>query len=237
MHRRIAIVEDSQKEAELLLSYFARFGEDEQIPFKSDHFLSAEAFLSKYKPIYDIVFLDIQLMALNGMEAAIRLREMDQNVMIVFVTNMAQFAVKGYEVRAFDFIVKPLTYPVFAMKLKRMLTELNIKREQELMIPVANELIRVSTSKITYIEVSGHKLIFHTTDQNITTYASLKSIESELDSRVFVRCNSGYLVNLKYVKAVKDYAVIVGEATLPISRPKRKAFVQALGDYLGGKMN
>lgn len=237
MQIKIAIVEDDPREVELMQSYFDRFTAVENTPFRINRFPSAEAFLSGYKPVYDIVFMDIQLMALNGMEAAIRLREIDQNVMLVFVTNMAQFAVKGYEVRAFDFIVKPLTYPVFAMKLKRMLTELNVKREQELMIPVANELIRVSTSSIKFIEVSGHKLIFHTTDRNITTYASLKSVETNLDSRVFARCNSGYLVNLKYVRAVKDYTVIVDEDALPISRPKRKAFVQALGDYLGGKMS
>ena len=237
MDRRIAIVEDQPGEAELLSSFFIRFGKEQDIRFTLDCFSSAEAFLCKYRPVYDIVFMDIQLAALNGMDAAIRLREIDKEVMLVFVTNMVQYAVKGYEVRAFDFMVKPLNYPVFSMKLQRMLSELNVKTEQELMVPMANQLIRISASQLKYIEVSGHKLIFHTTDRDITAYSSLKSVESELDSRVFVRCNSGYLVNLKYVKAVKDYTVIVDQDELPISRPKRKAFVQALGDYLGGKIS
>lgn len=237
MDRRIAIVEDNPEESKQLSTFFERFGEEQGDRFLLDHFPSAEAFLNKYRPVYDIVFMDIQLAALNGMDAAVRLREIDKDVMLVFVTNMVQFAVKGYEVRAFDFMVKPLNFPVFSMKLQRMLTELNVRTEQELMIPVANQLIRISASRLKYIEVSGHKLIFHTADRDITAYSSLKSVESELDSRVFVRCNSGYLVNLKYVRAVKDYTVLVDQDELPISRPKRKAFVQALGDYLGGKIS
>lgn len=234
MVRNVAIVEDTQTEADTLKDYFLRYTAEKGIEFKITHFPSAEKFLEKYNPIYDLVLMDIGLPGLGGMEAAGRLRELDDMVTLIFVTNMAQFAVRGYEVDAFDFVVKPVSYSNFALKLQRALNKLGTRKDTEVVISISDGLYRVSSSQIKYIEISGHRMIYHTTNGTIKAYGNLKEIESILDGRMFVRCNSCYLINLNFVHAIRGFLVVVDTDELQISRPRKKAFVQAVNDYLGG---
>lgn len=234
MSRSIAVVEDSPAEAETLRRHFTRYTEERGVPFHVTYFTSGEEFLSKYRPIYDLVFMDIGLPKMTGMEAAARLRDMDKSVTLIFVTNMAQFAVKGYEVDAFDFVVKPVSYSNFALKLHRALNKLNTRRDTEVVISLSDQILRLSASRIKYIEISGHNMVYHTTDGPIHAYGNLKDAEASLNSPMFVRCNNCYLVNLNYVQAIRGYTAVVDGDELQISRPRRKAFVQALNDYLGG---
>lgn len=231
---KVAVVEDRQDELETLRSHFARYTAEKEIQFHLTCYGGGEEFLSKYRPVYDMVLLDIGLPGLNGMEVAARLREMDQSVMLIFVTNMAQFAVRGYEVDAFDFLVKPVGYANFAMKLQRALNRLNTRRQTEIVINTPDGLVRIPSSQVKYIEISGHKIVYQTTHGPLNAYGNLKEIEAALDGKIFVRCNSCYLVNLSFVSAVHGFTAVVGGDELQISRPKRKAFIQALNDFLGG---
>lgn len=234
MNRNIAIVEDEVEEAETLRAYFSRYTEEYHTTFTITHFLSAEVFLNRYRPVYDLVLMDICLPRTSGMDAAAQLRRVDQSVPIIFVTNMAQFAVKGYEVDAFDFVVKPVSYANFALKIHRLMGKLAARREGEVLVTQSDHMIRLSASQIKYIEISGHRMVYHTTGGEVNAYGNLKEAEAALDPAIFARCNSCYLVNLNYVQAIQGHTVLVGGDALQISRPRRKAFVQALNDYLGG---
>ena len=234
MLRSIALVEDSEAEVEKLRAFFKRYEEEHEDRFRIVHFANAETFLGRYTPVYDIVLMDIMLPGMNGMDAAARLREMDISVTLMFVTNMAQFAVKGYEVDAFDFIVKPITYANFRLKLQRTLNRLNSQRDTQIMLTLSDRMVRIPTSQIQYIEISKHDLKYHTTSGDYTVYGSLKSAEAALNPKMFARCNSCYLVNLNFVLAVDGYTVTVGEDELQISRSRRKPFIQQLNDFLGG---
>ena len=234
MNRHVAIVEDSPAEAELLRSYFARFTREHGVDFTLTCFASGEEFLNKYRPAYDLVLMDIGLPGHNGMETAAALRERDRSVTLIFVTNMAQFAVKGYEVDAFDFVVKPVGYSNFALKLQRALNKLDTRRDTEVLVTLSDSMVRLSASQIKYIEISGHRMVYHTTDGELYAYGNLKEVEATLGGGMFARCNNCYLVNLNYVRAVQGHTVTVGSDELQISRPRRKAFIQALNDYLGG---
>lgn len=234
MNRHVAIVEDSPAEAELLRSYFARFTREHGVDFTLTCFASGEEFLNKYRPAYDLVLMDIGLPGHNGMETAAALRERDRSVTLIFVTNMAQFAVKGYEVDAFDFVVKPVGYSNFALKLQRALNKLDTRRDSEVLVTLSDSMVRLSASQIKYIEISGHRMVYHTTDGELYAYGNLKEVEASLGGGMFARCNNCYLVNLNYVRAVQGHTVTVGTDELQISRPRRKAFIQALNDYLGG---
>lgn len=234
MNRHVAIVEDSPAEAELLRSYFARFTREHGVDFTLTCFASGEEFLNKYRPAYDLVLMDIGLPGHNGMETAAALRERDRSVTLIFVTNMAQFAVKGYEVDAFDFVVKPVGYSNFALKLQRALNKLDTRRDSEVLVTLSDSMVRLSASQIKYIEISGHRMVYHTTDGELYAYGNLKEVEATLGGGMFARCNNCYLVNLNYVRAVQGHTVTVGTDELQISRPRRKAFIQALNDYLGG---
>ena len=234
MNRTIAIVEDEAAEAEILQSYFSRYTQEYGTTFTVTHFLSAESFLNRDRPIYDLVLMDICLPRASGMDAAARLRQVDQSVPLIFVTNMAQFAVKGYEVDAFDFVVKPVSYANFVLKIHRLLGKLASRREGEVLVTQSGHMLRLYVSQIKYIEISGHRMVYHTTSGEVSAYGNLKEAEAALDPAMFARCNSCYLVNLNYVQAIQGHTVLVDGVSLQISRPRRKAFVQALNDYLGG---
>lgn len=231
----VAIVEDTQKEADLLKEHFLKYSEEQRVSFQIAIFSSGDDFLINYRPIYDLVLLDIGLPGLNGMGVAARLRETDQSVTLIFVTSMAQFAAQGYEVDAVDFIVKPVAYGNFRLKMKRILNRLQTRRYSELVISQGENLYRVSASQIRYIEISNHCLIYHTADGSIEAYGSLKKVEEQLGSKMFVRCNSCYMINLEYVQSIQeDFVVLIDGTRLKMSRLKRKPFVQALNNYLGG---
>ena len=233
MNRNIAIVEDHIEEAEKLKAYFSRYAKDANVTFSIAYFDNAESFLERYRPVYDIVLMDIMLAEMNGMEAAKKLRALDQTTTLIFVTNMAQFAVKGYEVDAFDFIVKPVTYPHFSMKLQRALQKLDTQQDRQITLSLADRMLRIHVSQIKYIEVAGHNLTYHTTTGAFYVYGSLKSAESELNSNFFVRCNNCYLVNLNYVQGIDGHNLLIGKDVLQISRSRRKNFIEQLNNYLG----
>lgn len=233
MKYHVAIIEDEVPEAKLLRDYFQRFGQKKGAEFLLEFFRSGEDFLMNYKPIYDMVLMDICLPGANGMDTAFRLRKMDQTVTLIFVTNMAQYAVKGYEVNAFDYIVKPVSYAGFSLKLQRTLNQLSFQQDEELLIAHNDICHRVASSQIKYVEISGHDMVIHTTKEDIPAYGNLKQLETKLNPKKFVRCNSCYLVNLSFVQSIQGQQVLLGDISLQISRPRRRQFIQALNSYLG----
>lgn len=232
---RIAIVEDEQTAADLLTEQLRRFEKEHSSVggFDIRHFSDAITFLTNYRPVYDIVFMDIELPDLDGMSASEKLREIDKTIILIFITNLAQFAVKGYEVDALDFVVKPVSYYVLALKLRRAIERLDKKTDVELTVALDDTIVRVKASDLKYVEVQGHSLVFHTIVGDYKAYGSLKKVEEKLSESNFERCNACYLVNLKYVTAIKGYEVYVGDAVLPISHSKRKNFVRTVNDYMG----
>lgn len=234
MNRLIAIVEDDPREAQTLQAYFTNLANGSDDVFEIRCFSTGREFLSAYQPVYDMVLMDINLPDLNGMDVAASMRKTDQSVVLLFVTSMAQYAVKGYEVDALDFMVKPVPYSTFVLKIKRALSKCPGKHARELLINVSDGVYRTSADRIKYVEISDHSLIYHTIDGALNSYGNLKKVEAQLDPRQFVRCNRCYLVNLAFVIAIKGSTVVLDGAQLQISRPKRASFLEALTNYLGG---
>lgn len=230
----IALVEDSPTEAETIQEYFRRFGADNAVEIDVKWFPKGEAFLLNYQPVYDLVLMDINLPAMNGMDTATRLRRLDSSVALIFITSMARYAIKGYEVDAMDFLLKPVSYPIFCTRIQRALRKSRQEQTQTLLINMSDGVYRISSSRIKYVEVTDHYLVYHTTEGNLNTYGKLKDVEEKLDKTQFIRCNRCYLVNLAYVRAIRGYTLVVDGDELQISRPKRTAVMEALNDYLGG---
>ena len=235
MKINLAIVEDDDKEYTALIAAVERFGSENGVAFSYDRFKTADVMLSAYKPVYDIVFMDIGLPGTNGLEASKRLRERDKNVMIIFVTSLAQFAVNGYEVGAFDFILKPVMYGNIKLKLLRAMERIAASVDLKIKVQSSDGLRIVSVSDIKYVEVMNRSIIYHTNSGDIRSYGALKNVETQLPKKQFARCNNCYLVNLDYVTSVKDYTAVVGGEELKISHSKKKEFLQALGARMEGK--
>lgn len=227
----VAVVEDEKRERELIKKYLASFGEERGVVFNVYEFEDGLSFLSDYKSIYDVVFMDIEMPHLSGMEAAKRLRKLDDKVALVFITNMAQYAVGGYEVDAMSFIVKPVTYSNFAMKLSRVMDKVNTDKKPFVLIKGKNNFKRVGVDEIRYVEVANHSLVWHTKSGKEQSTGSLKSVKEELGNS-FAFCNQCYLVNLRFCEEVSVYTVTVAGEVLQISRPKRASFIKALNMFL-----
>lgn len=231
-----AIVEDDDMDATMLVRMLERYGEERGIQFGITRFRDGISFIDGYNPVFGIVFMDIELPDYDGLTAAKKLREIDTHVMIIFVTNMAQFAVNGYEVQAFDFVVKPLSFGNLALKLDRAVVRLDTEENaRKISIYTPDGTRIVSVSDIMYAEVIGHKVTWHTSYGDISLCGSLKKIESQLQGCGFVRINSCYIVNLKYVTYVKNGSVICGEDELTISQSRKREFLRAMSAYLEGR--
>jgi len=230
----IAIVEDDAPSAELLKEFAERYGKEKNIQITVNVFNNALSFLEGYKPVYDLVFMDILLPDINGFEAAKRLRENDKTVLLIFVTNLQQFAVKGYEVDALDFIVKPVFYHGFVVKMDRAVNLISQNETKEIVIKRSVGYKKIALKSVYYIEVMGHKLTFHTAEGELDGSGSLAELENKLKGDAFVRCNNCYLVNLRYISSVEQYNVIMSNGdVLKISQPKKKSFMSAFAEWLG----
>ena len=232
---RVAIVEDEAEIREQLMGYVQRYTRQYGTAFEVKTFADGLEILEDYRPVYDLILLDIEMKHLDGMETARRIRELDPEVMLVFITNMAQYAIKGYEVGALNYVLKPVPYFAFSQQLQKAVNQLARRARHYLAVPVDGGMRRLDTAAIYYMESDGHKVCFYTEDGDFTAPGALKSFEEKLAGRPFARCNSGYLVNLAQVRGVQQSEVRVGPHTLQISRPRRKAFLAALADYIGGE--
>lgn len=228
---QIAIVEDDEVAATTLSSYIQRYAEENNATFKTKVYSNAIALLNSYKAEYDIIFMDIRMPYINGMDAAHRLRALDQKVILIFVTSLTQYAIAGYEVDALDYIIKPVNYYDFALKLSRAVGRVPQAKSYQLIISTDAGVVRLDPDVIRYIETQGHHLIYHTLNGDYTQYSSLSKIELKLNQLDFARCNSCYLVNLQYVRSVKGYILTLDNCELKISQPRKKAFLQALNEY------
>lgn len=231
---RIAIVEDDRAYAEKLQGYLERYRAEHRTELNCRVFYDGLAFLEGHHPDFDILLMDIEMPVLDGMSAARRVRETDPHVVIMFITSMAQYAVKGYEVGALDFILKPVGYALFSQKLQKAIRLAGRNRQEHLLLPVNGTHRRVSIPSILYVEVDGHQLQIHTEAGTLRAALSLKKLEAELAGHPFAKCNQCYLINLRHVEEFRGNTVVVGGHTLQVSRPRRKDFQLALTNYYGG---
>ena len=148
---RIAIVEDEREYSEQLSGYISRYALGQDFSYDIALFSDGITFLTMYQPIYDIVFMDIQMPHINGFEASQRLRELDPTVRLVFVTRHTQFATSGYEVEASGFLVKPVSYLSFFTLMDRLMrTDLRDK-DCELVIRLRNGIQVIPYAELMYI--------------------------------------------------------------------------------------
>ena len=237
MNYLIALVEDSHRDRENVISYFTRLAGETGDHYDLKSFHTGGEFISAYQPMYDMVLMDIQMPGLSGMEAAHLLRKLDEKVILLFITSLAQYALEGYEVAATDFLVKPVEYPAFRRKIIRALSLVSHDSEEEIILSLRDGVqYRLSPSRIRYIEIQSHNLLIHTPEGVLESYGSLNELETRLTPGQFIRCHRSYLVNLAHVKAVHGLNVMVGNEELPLAKLKRQDFMQALNRYLGGSV-
>ena len=234
MLMRIAIVDDNAADraqlSECLSHYFSETGAE----YETTVFTDAASFLSSYRYEYDFIILDIDMPGLSGNDAAKQLRERDPHVTLMFVTNMPQYAIEAYAVEAMDYVLKPISYPDFHLKMKKAERYILRNADAPLLLQTANGAVQCRTSEIRYIESRQHYLFYHTAAEAYRVRGKLSAIEASLLPYHFVRSGESYLVNLAYLSAVEGNDIVVAGERLPLSRRFRASFLSAFTRYMGG---
>lgn len=233
---RIAIVEDDREFTKELQEYLKQYSQENEQEFQVLTFSDGAEILEGYVPKYDLILLDIEMPKVNGMDAAEKIREMDEKVVLMFITNMAQYAIRGYSVGALDFVMKPLTYYTFSMKMKRALQRVQKRAPKSLVLNTADGIRTLQIKQIYYVEVQNRFLYYHTTEGDIVVRGTLQSVEEFLKPYPFAKCNHWYIVNLMHVKEVHKNIASVGPYSVEISRRNKAAFLKALTEYIGGSV-
>lgn len=229
----IAIVEDEKAAADNLCACLTRYTKDSGESFNIKVFDNGVKFLTGYQSNFDIVFMDIDMPDMDGLSAARKLRELDGKVVLIFVTNLAQFAIKGYEVDAMDYMLKPLNYPAFALKIKKAIRHCEKNETKEVYVTTGNGEVRFAASSVIFVEINVHHIVYHTESGDYPAYGTMKKVEQSLPAEGFYKCNSCYMVSLRHVSSVNGFTVTVGGHELIISHPRKKQFMEALHRYYG----
>ena len=230
---KIAIVEDNAEYIETLKSYIERYAKENDLSIAISMFQNGERIVNDFKSDYDIIFMDIEMPVMNGIEASTKIREIDTECVIIFISNYAQYAIKGYSVNALDYLTKPLDYALFKNTMAKAVLKVQSKQHQTICIQSNSETYRIDINEITYIEVYKHRVTFHTTKDNYDMRGTLQDVEKQLPNNQFVRCNSGIIVNLKYVTGILKDSLVVFNEELPIARSRKKDVLNMLTRYIG----
>lgn len=232
----IAIVEDEEKEQELLMNFFKRIENEKGFTLSLRTYRSGEEFLFEFScDKVDIVLMDIDLGKgkLNGLEVSKKLREIDADTILIFITNLAQYAIDGYTVKATDYIIKPFSYYDFALKMESIINHRLSDKTEKIIVKSDGKQIVIPIRQIYYIEVINHTLIYYTARGEFSANGSLGEVYKGLGPCHFSLCNSCYLVNLRYVESICGFTVTVNGKELSISRPRKKQFLSDLNGFLG----
>lgn len=230
----IAIVEDEKEYAEQLQTFLKQYEGEHNVKFKVTVFEDGAEILKDYQPIYDLILLDIEMPKVNGMDAADQIRKKDQEVVMMFITNIASYAIRGYEVGALDYVMKPITYYGFAMRLGRALKRVQQNEQKTVLLPLSDGVKKLQIQQIYYVEVQNRILHFYTDEGEYTIRGTMQKVEESLRGHSFAKCNHWYMVNLRHVTEVRKNIAVVAGHELEISRRNRTPFMKALAEYVGG---
>jgi len=231
---RIAVVEDEPEQVVLICSLLKRYRQDSDNEFSVQTFSDGDEFLDSFAPgAFDVLLMDIQMRRIDGLTTAKKARSLDSRVVIIFITNIIQFAVQGYSVQALDFLVKPIDYATVAAKMNLAIDEVKKKRVVTVCIKTVSGMLVLDLNEIVCVELLARKLMIHTIAASYQCNETLQGIEELLADPRFFRCHAAFLVNLHHVKRVDKSTALVGDHQVPVSRHRYKGLLDSLTTYLG----
>ncbi len=231
---RIAVIDDQSADRDYIAALVSRWAKDRDTAVTAVPFPSAEAFLFAYSEDrdFDILLLDIEMGAINGVELAKTVRAENDAVQMVFITGFPDFIAEGYEVSALHYLMKPVDRDKLFSALDRAVANLG-KAERWILLPSGDGQTRVRLDRIVYAEAYGHDLTVHTGDGDFTFRRTIGAWEAELGPDAgFVRCHRSVLVNLRFVSKITKTDVVLDDGTvLPLARNAQQAVSQAFIRY------
>ena len=231
----IAVVDDNLNDRKMILDYLSQFFNESGEDYTTSTFEDGVSFLNDYSFSYDFIIFDIDMPQISGIDTAKELRKKDSNVTIMFVTNMPQYALEGYSVEAVDYVLKPLSYPDFRLKMKKATRYILRNSVKKVTINTTEEgLITVDSSDIYYVESKLHYIYYHTKKGIYKMRAKLTEVEDILLPYHFARSGGSFLINLAYLEKIDGNEIVVAGETLPLSRRMKASLMSAFTKYMGG---
>ena len=231
---RFAFIEDNNSDFASLKEAIERFSHEFNEELAIDRFENGEDFLNTYQiGNYEAVFFDILLGDdhINGLDTARKLYEIDPNVSILFLTNMAQYAINGYEVNAVDYIIKPIKYYDFTLKLQKLLRSLKSSQKQLVSFKTDGETIILNEDEILYVVVTSHYLSIFTEKKEYIVREPLKKFEKKL-SNSFARSGISYLVNISKIEKILVNDIVINGKMIPLTRLYKKDFLKKVNEHM-----
>lgn len=232
----IVICENDKNDQEFVKAKVVEILDDLNIEYEIKVYNSGDDLLEGYDKYTDIILLDIQMDGLDGMETARKIREFDDNVEIIFITSFVEYALEGYEVNAYRYLLKPVKDENLMTSLINCLNDRNFVK-RSIVIKEGDTRIKISLKDIMYIEVQGNDITVHTLKDTYRTKGTMSNFETEINSDMFVRCHKSYLVNLEYIKSIKRYtSILVNDEEVPLSRNKYKEIKDRFFEMIEDKL-
>lgn len=228
----IAIVDDCLNDQEKLKEFINRYAESNDEMIDVICFSSGKDFLDSNKD-FDVVFLDIEMPILDGIKTAKLLREKDKSVPIIFETNMANYALEGYEVHAMDFIVKPITYDNFQDRFFRAFEFSKSQQQKKIMVNDKNDdIVSISTKDVCYIEKNKNYTFYKTPFETYHKRETLEQAVESVSGITFIQASSGLYINPNYLEKILPTSIIVKGEEKPLARRRKQQFINEYMKYL-----
>lgn len=218
MAYRVAICDDSVKDAEFAEQILSSWASERNVSIQAEVFPSAESFLFRYAEdkAWDILLLDIEMGAMDGVTMAKRVRQDNEAVQIVFITGYSDYIAEGYDVAALHYLMKPVSRDKLVTVLDRAL-EKRKQQERCLNLELSGEMVRIPFYEIRYLDVHQNYVTIHAKTE-YTVKRTLGEFEKALDSR-FCRVGRAMILNLKFIQRVTKTEVRLSDGTvLPLPR-------------------
>lgn len=229
---QIAVCDDEKYMSDLIETMVSDFFRRKNMEVSIQQFSCGEALLHCDKKI-DILFLDIQMNDIDGMETARKLRERMFKGFLIFITVLKELVFQSFEVQAFDYLVKPIEERHFEQTMERLFSSLQNDREASLLVQKGYESSIIAFDDIVFCEIIDRKVyVYLATSEVIDFYERIEKLESRLDDR-FYRCHRSFLINLKYLKSYKNgMAYMENGRQIPVSRLRSRDFSNVILQYM-----
>lgn len=233
----IAICDDEKETQILLENHLNKILTDINKEYKIQKYSSGEELLKSELNHIDILLLDIQMGQINGMDTARKIREVNNNMEIIFITSLIDYVQEGYEVRAYRYLLKPLELEELKKHVLKCIKEIEKNKNQYILIKNKSNTYKIYSNEIKYIEVQKKNMLIHTINKDFDARYSLEKIEKDLNVEGFVRCHKSFIINLNYVENIKsNVAILDSDEEVPISRYRHKDVKEKFLKFLGDRI-
>ena len=233
----IAICEDNESDALQIRTYIATYAERNCCDMNIHSFTNGEALLAAFCcGMYDIVFLDIYMPGMTGIQTAEKIRADDPYCALIFITVSRTHALEAFSVRAAGYVPKPIEPEAMEVALTQC-RDLFIKNSRYIEVISDRQRLRIPLSKLIYAEVYGKDIIFYLEHTQIRASIPLEEIEKKLGGSPFLRCHRAYLINMNYVERFGEQDIRMKNGdSVPLRQRGRTKLRMAFGAFLSGRM-